>query len=177
MAKPVIDPTKSILYLHDVSKLFGIKANTLRQYISRGSMPDPDVRRSPEIGWQAHNIYKWAYQTQRMPADAIPFRYLEALIADGTIPDGPAPRIHAVTTRTKAEIGGGPGVQVHYGGLTAENLTFSLYYPEGFGRITPKTTAANTVIEVTGEVASWGFYVTIIQTHPNFEYALTSSPA
>ena len=62
-----INPGKTPLFLTDVSTTFKIKSNTIRQHIRRGTFPEPTVRREPEIGWDAVDIYRWAYTTNRMP--------------------------------------------------------------------------------------------------------------
>lgn len=173
--KPYINPEKTDLHLGDVSTLFGIKPNTLRQYIRRGTIPDPTIRRDPELGWDAATIYLWAYQTGRMPLNAVPFRYLRQVIDMGEIPGPPVPRVHQVTGVTHGLSNEGLGIEVDYGGLTEEALAFKLYYPDEFGRVRADEDRPDidTVVKVTGHVSTQaGFYVDVHQKHPDFDYKL-----
>lgn len=170
--KPRIEPGKSTLHLGEVANLFAIKPNTIRQHIRRGTMPEPTVRRDPELGWHAADIYRWAYETGRLPLDAIPFRHLRQLIDDGTLPGPPVPRVHQVTCRTHGDPSLGHGIHVRYGGLTDAGLGFTLYYPEPFGRIELDPSQADIAVEVTGHFSLRGFFVDVHQTHPDYEYAL-----
>lgn len=165
-----ITPGNTTLHLGDVSDLFNIKPNTLRQHIRRGTMPEPTVRRDPELGWPAADIYRWAYETGRLPSDAIPFRYLRTLIADGTLPGPSVPRIHQVIARAHAEQGHGPGIAVRYGNLTNANLGFTLYYPDAYGRINLDPSQADIAVTVTGHYSLRGFFVDVHQAHPEYDY-------
>lgn len=169
--KTHITPGKTTLYLGEVAELFGLKPNTIRQNIRRGTMPQPTVRRDPELGWHALDIYRWAYKSGRLPLDAIPFRYLRDLIIDGTLPGPQAPRLFEVTTRTGGDPFSGPGIHVRYGGLTDASLGFTLYYPDGYGRIEMDPQQVGVVVEVTGHYSIRGWYVDVHQTHPEYEYA------
>lgn len=170
--RPRIIPGKTTLFLTDVATTFNIKPNTVRQHIRRGTFPTPTVRREPEIGWDAVDIYRWAYTTQRMPLDAIPFRYLRPLIADGTLPGPQAPRVLQVSCQTHGRPSHGLGISVQYGGLTSADLGFTLFYPDEFGRTNLDESRADIVVEVTGHVSNRGFYVDVHQSHPDYEYAL-----
>lgn len=167
-----INPGKTTLFLTDVSTTFKIKPNTIRQHIRRGTFPEPTVRREPEIGWDALDIYRWAYTTSRMPLDAIPFRYLCQLIADGTLPGPPVPRVLQVSCQTHGTPSNGLGISVRYGGLTSVDLGFTLFYPDEFGRVDLSGSKVDIVVEVTGHVFNRGFYVNVHQTHPDYEYVL-----
>lgn len=166
-----INPGKTPLFLTDVSATFKIKSNTIRQHIRRGTFPEPTVRREPEIGWEAVDIYRWAYTTNRMPLDAIPFRYLRQLIADGTLPGPQVPRVLQVTCGA-GDPALGLGISVRYGGLTSADLGFTLFYPGEFGRIQMDQDQADIGVVVTGFTSNRGFIVDVDQTHPDYEYAL-----
>lgn len=170
---PKIDPSAPVLYITDVSTIFDIKAATLRQYVSRGTMPAPSVRRSPELGWDAHDIYAWAYTQRLMPLAAIPFRHLRHVIDTTQTRGAPVPRVHSVATITQGTAGRhSRGVKVHYGGLTDESVAFTLYYPVEGGIDEPTPGQVGISVAVTSHVHPRGFFVSVRQAHPDYEYAI-----
>lgn len=168
--RPVIDPTAEILHLTSVAALFNLKPATIRQAVSRGTMPTPTVRRSPELGWDPHDIYAWAYEQGLMPLAAVPFRHLRHVIDHTETRGAPVPRVHSVTSITQG-LRRDSGVQVYYGGLTDENLGFTLYYPHEQGQLLPTPGEAGVTIRVTGHLHPRGFFVDVHQAHPDYDYA------
>lgn len=164
-----INPTATVLHISEVTELFGIKPGTLRQYVSRGTMPEPTVRRSPELGWAAEDIYAWAHEQRLMPLAAIPFRHLRHVIDHTETRGAPVPRVHSVAGITQGSRQDS-GVQVHYGGLTDEGLGFTLYYPGLHGQLRPTPGEVGIIARVTGHLHPRGFYLDVHQTHPDYDY-------
>lgn len=168
--RPKIDPNAKTLHISEVTDLFGIKPGTLRQYVSRGSMPAPTVRRSPELGWDTRDIYVWAYKQGLMPLAAVPFRHLRHVIDHTETRGAPVPRVHGVEGITQGQTRRDTGIKVQYGGLTEEKAGFTLYFAADGGAYRPAPGETGIVAKVRGEVHRRGFYVDVFQAHPDFDY-------
>lgn len=169
--KKRIDPQAETLHLEAVADLFTIKPNTLRQHVTRGTMPSPSVRRAPDLGWDAAALYLWAHSKGLISLDAVPFRHWGYILAHAGLSGPQVPRMLTVSSMAHRS---DSGLHVRYGDLTTEGLGFTLYYPDHYGRATPNTDVADVVVQVTDQASNRGFFVDVHQTHPDYDYDVDS---